>query len=357
MINVLIGPPGAGKSYEAVVYHVLPALLSGRQVVTNLPLNLDAIADQVPGGRDLVVKVEQSLENPKPFSSVDDYGSEWRGEGGVGPLYVIDECHKALPKGSTSRLVEEWYAEHRHEGADVLLITQGYGKISAAIRDMIQLVYRVRKATALGMQNRYIRKVQDGPRGEIVNEATRVYDPKHYKLYKSHTKTVGGVAEAGAKDVKPIWRHWSVLGACAVIPLGILGLVLAGSPFSVKAPDPQPVAQVKSYEYVPHNQRQSQPLPESRQTIVPEVKPDPVKHPFSGLGLHISAYLYSEAKEKTMYSISASQNGQRVFRMSDQDLVKAGYQVEFLTPCLIKLKFDKFEDYLTCDAPRQAVPL
>lgn len=356
MINILIGPPGAGKSYEAVVYHVLPALLSGRKVITNLPLQLDALSQVVPGYRELVQLIEQTLENPKPFGTIDDYGSDWRGEGGIGPLYVIDECHKPLPKGATSRLVEEWYAEHRHEGADVLLITQGYGKISAPIRDMIQLVYRVRKATALGMAGRYIRKVQDGPRGEVVNETTRVYDPKHYPLYKSHTKTMGGVSEEGAKDVKPIWQHWSVIGACAVIPLGILGLVMAGSPFSVDAPEPAPVAQVKPVAYVPHNLR-NQPLPESKETIVPEVKPEPVKHPYAGLGLHISGYLYSIDRDVDMYSIAASQNGQRVFRMTDTDLRDSGYEVTAVTPCLVRVKFDKFEDYITCDAPRQAVPL
>ncbi len=44
MINILIGPPGGGKSYEAVVHHVLPALANGRKVITNLPLQMNRIA-------------------------------------------------------------------------------------------------------------------------------------------------------------------------------------------------------------------------------------------------------------------------------------------------------------------------
>ncbi|MBI5918423.1 MAG: hypothetical protein HY849_03485 [Nitrosomonadales bacterium] len=43
MINLLLGPPGGGKSYEATVYHVLPALAKGRKIITNLPLDLDRI--------------------------------------------------------------------------------------------------------------------------------------------------------------------------------------------------------------------------------------------------------------------------------------------------------------------------
>ena len=359
MINLLLGPPGAGKSYEAVVFHVLPALLDGRKVITNLPLQVEAF--KACGVDTSLIELRQaSIENPKPFSSPDDYGSHWRDDNGRGPLYVVDECHKPLPKGMTLRLVEEWYAEHRHEGADCLLITQSYGKISQAIRDMVQIVYRVRKATALGSDKRYIRKVQDGLRGEVMNEGMRVYNPDRYALYKSHTKSNAAVSEAGAKDVKPIWKHWSVIGALAIIPIGlILVLSTAGGVFFPEPKQPQfvqakPVTGPDGSGYIPHNLRGKPPEPAS---AIPVPEPEKVNHPFSGLGLHISAYLHSEQTEKTLYSIAASQNGQRVFRMSDADLVKAGYKLEFLTPCLIKIIYDKFSDYLTCDAPRQAVPL
>jgi zona occludens toxin len=41
MINGLSGRPGSGKSYEAVVTHILPALQQGRKIVTNIPLNIE----------------------------------------------------------------------------------------------------------------------------------------------------------------------------------------------------------------------------------------------------------------------------------------------------------------------------
>ncbi|MBV1843592.1 zonular occludens toxin domain-containing protein, partial [Photobacterium ganghwense] len=41
MINLIVGRPGGGKSYEAVVFHIIPAIQNGRKVVTNLPLNID----------------------------------------------------------------------------------------------------------------------------------------------------------------------------------------------------------------------------------------------------------------------------------------------------------------------------
>ena len=44
MLYAMIGRPGGGKSYEAVVYHVLPALRKGRKVITNLPLIVEMFA-------------------------------------------------------------------------------------------------------------------------------------------------------------------------------------------------------------------------------------------------------------------------------------------------------------------------
>ncbi|MBO8364140.1 hypothetical protein ID035_05855 [Pseudomonas aeruginosa] len=41
MINLILGQPGGGKSHEAVVYHVVPALNQGRKVITNLALDMD----------------------------------------------------------------------------------------------------------------------------------------------------------------------------------------------------------------------------------------------------------------------------------------------------------------------------
>jgi zona occludens toxin len=367
MINLLLGPPGAGKSYEAVVFHILPALLSGRKVITNLPLNIPQF---VALGVDieLIELRVSSLENPKPFSAPDDYGSEWRGEGGIGPLYVIDECHKPLPKGMTLRLVEEWYAEHRHEGADCLLITQSYGKISQSVRDMVQVVYRVRKATALGSDKSYIRKVQDGLRGEVMNENIRRYNPDRFVLYQSHTKSMGGVLESKANDVKPIWKHWSMIGAAVMLPIGLVTVLYFGaemfwpsSAVPIAVADPIPVKR----EYVPHNLRTVQ-APEPvvvKSSVIEEIKPKVPDHPFIGLGLHIRGSVVSfvpldhpgQLPSKSFYLISASQNGQAVFEMTNQDMLAAGYTFKSLTPCLADISFGKFQKFITCNSPSQTM--
>ncbi len=43
MLQLQVGSPGSGKSYEATVYQILPALQSGRKVITNLPINIHVL--------------------------------------------------------------------------------------------------------------------------------------------------------------------------------------------------------------------------------------------------------------------------------------------------------------------------
>src|SRR5665811_568267 len=132
MINILLGGPGGGKSYEAVVYHVLPAIMRGRKVITNLPLNIaefealepgcsalielrqktlavkpDEIEDEGGGGlMGLLSKARAAKFVDRPFANIEDYATEWRHpEDGMGPLFVIDECHFCLPKFGTARAV------------------------------------------------------------------------------------------------------------------------------------------------------------------------------------------------------------------------------------------------------------
>ena len=195
MINLLIGPPGGGKSYEAVVFHILPALKDGRKVITNLPVNVEMFLALDPAFADLLEVLDFSRDgSSRPFSQICDYGDRWRHpDSGVGPLYIIDEAHEVLPAAKigcpgVDSLIADWFATHRHEYADVLIITQHYGRVSKEVTDRVQLVYRVKKAVALGRMNSYIRKVQDGLRGEVVDQQERHYEKQYFQLYTSHTR-------------------------------------------------------------------------------------------------------------------------------------------------------------------------
>ena len=157
-LNIIVGRPGSGKSYESVVYHVIPALKEGRKVVTNLPLNLehfkqvfgDDVLELIDIREDRFDKangVIKSLSRPEDFTQ-----EEWQNEKGQGPLFVIDECHFQFPKTGRGKQAHEslldcleYFSMHRHYGHDVLFMTQSLGKLNKDLRDMIEIQYAVSK--------------------------------------------------------------------------------------------------------------------------------------------------------------------------------------------------------------------
>lgn len=380
MINLLIGPPGGGKSYEAVVYHILPALQRGRKVITNLPLDLDRLAlidssyvglveirtstKAVEPEKDWAkaeslykrfgIAAKTEFFSPRPFANPEDYGDLWRHPDpniACGPFYVIDECHLSLPRTGTKRAVEEWFSLHRHETADVLLITQSYGKVSRPIIDLVQVCYRVKKATAFGSATKYVRKVQDGVRGEVVNTAIRTYEKRYFGLYKSHTR--GGGAELVAEDIVPIWKRWPFVGAAVMFVLAAVifassgaGPVVGSPPASAK---PSPAAVVAKR---PSSEGQGMPGPEKSPEKLPEQKKEAV-HPYAGRTLHVLGSLTGAGRRH--YVFTAAQNGQRVHDLTGGDLESLGYLVEPGTDCAVRISHGQWSQWIICDAPSVSV--
>lgn len=380
MINLLLGPSGGGKSFEAVVFHILPALRKGRKVITNLPLILEEIGKLNPKYLELIslrqnmvsVEVDKNSWNPfhrvwdkhkiktvhHPFANISDYGDTWRHPvNGSGPLYVIDECHKPLPAKKTSLEVEEWFAEHRHEFADVLLITQSAGKVSQAVLGNLQVVYRVKKATAFGSNDAYFRKVQDGLKGDVVNETMRKYKPEFFKFYKSHTRSDGAGSELAALDIVPFWKRWPVIGA-GVCFVGVLALIFSGhslNPMKSVQASTLPVSVVHPVSAVDLAAGlASRPAVISVAASGVSSLPKPLlsakkAHPFDGLTLHIVAYL--ESSTRWQYTFSVDQNGQPSFNLTQANLIKSGYTLERLSECSAKIHYPEtgFSFYAVCD--------
>lgn len=399
VINLLLGAPGGGKSYEAVAYHILPALSAGRKVITNLPLVLDAFPPEqrllleivtTSKGRPAPVRasaagffaslrgIEEEGDAPavvRPFSAVEDYGDPWRHpETGSGPLYVIDECHFALPRTGTRREVAEWFSMHRHEHADVLLITQSYGKVCKDIIDLVQVCYRVRKAVAFGTNNAYIRKVQDGVRGDVVNTSIRKYDKKFYKFYRSHTKSSQAGQELAATDIVPFWRRWPVIGfgVCMVV-LAILLTQVKGNPMDGNANAARIREKMAKGEPYTVTKTTTSPVVASAPAAVPAsalatgARKDEhaegatadagtqskAQHPFAGMGIHVAGWASNGTKGER-YVFQLSQNGVPVSTIYGDEFERAGYKVTAIAPCAAKIDYgNDVHFFARCDLPRQ----
>jgi len=226
MIYGIVGKPGGGKSYEAVVYHIIPSLSKGRKVITNLPLNVELLVKTFGEDvRDLIVVIDGKLNDfgstRRPFSNIEDYNDGWRNKDGQAALYVIDEAHLVLPTRGCNVPILEWYSMHRHLGIDIILITQNFRKLNRDVKDMIELTYSCQKNTAFGSPNSYTQKVRSGAAGETVNTSQRRYKDSYFPFYQSHTSSNKAVQEAYASDVKSIWKTWPFIGSLIMMLLSI----------------------------------------------------------------------------------------------------------------------------------------
>lgn len=383
MINILLGVSGSGKSYEANVFHILVALGKGRLVITNLPVVVEAYAAIDPSYRDLIVLrtkpqavrgnwrptreegafevVEGMNETPPPeqrvFGGVWDYFDTWRHPvHGFGPLYVIDEAQYALPVRETVRDVEEWFALHRHFNADVLLITQSYGKLSRAVIDNVQMVYRCRKNIALGAPSSYTRKVQDGVRGEVVNTAIRRYEAKYFKLYRSHTQG-GAVEEFNASDVRPLWKHWSFIGA-AICLLIVVGMLVFGKTkvnpigaFTEKPGEKKRLVKLGDpARSTPAALAASAPVRVALAASAPASAPTVIE-PYGGKSLHLVGHM-QKADGSEAWSFVLAQNGIGVAVLNGDELKAAGYTWKPLHQCAGELRYASTVRFVICDAPQ-----
>ena len=396
MINGIEGVPGSGKSYESVVFHILPALKSGRKVITNVPLQIDSFAAVDPSYRDLLelrrrpapirgtwdanrvdehgkgeafMPFEDGHTEPQDitvplFGTVWDYWSDWKHpKTGIGPLYVIDECHVGMPKigpdGRTPKAVIEWYKLHRHFNADVLLMTQSFRDMDQSIAKLLHMLIRVRKADIMGKKDEYIRKVHGGYRGALVEDSIRPYQAQFFPLYKSHTQG-NSVAESAASDVTPFIVKFRAM-ARAVYAATAIGAVWAWWPTDEPAkpakqvqvkperPSHAPTPPTKSAALVPVASGPVAPPAPVPAPVAPDPEPDPYPEPYGKHDLHVTGWL--QFGERSVHTFSVIMGTAHLATVSTRDLQRAGYTVEPLSECAVVLKFAKKVRTVVCDNP------
>lgn len=366
MINGLSGRPGAGKTYEAVVTHILPALKQGRKIVSNIPLNIDwfvsVLGEPV---RDLIVLVDGGFHaygQKRYFSKAEDFlkYDTWRNDSGQGVYFFVDECHLAMPQGSTDKALKEYLSMHRHYGHDIMLLTQNFRKVDRDIKDMVQNCYYCTKLSFLGRDEKYIVKVADGVSRNIITTHERQYDSKYYAAYQSHTKAEGGVIEAVAADVVKWHQRWTTKGTIICFVLALL-ILLAN--FSRDKPDHVSQAQQKLDSLKVNTQQQQATVTVQPSTVQTAPTPPPSdkslkNHPFSGIDLHIAGFYQDYDRRgnfKKILWFTVSRNGQVLSELTNADLALAGYVVEVMADCIAKITYGDFERFILCDTPTVGV--
>lgn len=408
MINLLEGVPGSGKSYEAVVYHVLPALKAGRKVITNLPLRLEVFRTLFPEFVHLIEvrrspmpaigKWDAEAANrgeqafivghfdakptgqtkdglpciPPPsdarlFASVWDFYTTWRGDDNIGPLYVIDECHVSFPKAKnrnkavfTPDEVIQWFKISRHFGADVLLMTQRMGALDDDIAGLAEFHIRVRKAAFLGKPDYYVRKVFAGYKGGETSSDLREYEKQFFPLYKSHTQGAT-VIEAQAQDVSPANLKWQRASRIFLL-VGILAMAWTGYKIffaeskpapakgglvaiPIKGGPPPSVAPVREYPATAQHAVYTPAMPVG--PPVPTKGPDPLET----RAVHMTGCMVKSATGERVCTLTVSQNGMPIFTTTNVELEAYGYTFKHIGDCAAHLSWSGEPRAVICDAP------
>ena len=384
MIHGISGKTGGGKSYEAVVRHIIPTVTEHkRKVVTNLPLNVDHFCS-VYGEycRELIEVVDGEFHNyggERPFSKKEHYlqYQDWKNEDGNRVYFFIDECHLALGAGNCNKEVKEFYSMHRHYGFDIMLITQEFRKVERDIRELVGNHYRAIKKSFAGQDDKYVLKVHDGhskTNTTVVATHEREYEKKYFKFYQSHTKSDQSIKEAAPSDVKKWYDNWFIKGSIVFFVVAGFLLFLGFQKQSDKAKakeltNASPVEAQFSNSPNGHNANQLQNhLPpellaqqEKAKRIIEEQEAQELankkNHPFSKVALHISGWAEYTDRKKIVknYYLAASQNGQYIFDLSLRDLILAGYTVIVKSSCVIEIAYNSYHDFITCDSPKVGV--
>lgn len=186
------GLPGSGKSYEALVSHIIPRLKEGRTVDAYIEgLNFVKIAELAE------ITLEECQDQLKQITreQVPAINEHVRDKS----LVIIDESQNFWPTGR-QRLPDpiiQFITEHRHRGLDVVLMGQNLNDVHSMWRNRIDKKFVFMKLDAVGQAKRYswtsykgsLRA--DGQRSRIEFEkltgGIRQYDPKYFGSYASTT--------------------------------------------------------------------------------------------------------------------------------------------------------------------------
>ena len=191
------GVPRAGKSYDAVKSHILPALKKGRRVYARLNgLDFPKIAAylKLPEERvrELLTHVNSGDVANTFVATQDPETRAWGIPDALkDSLVVIDEIHEfyTAGRGALPPAQEQFFALIGQNGGDVVIMTQSIKRLHAAIRARIERKNVFQKLTAVGKKAQYrvTYWVTTAPdKYEQVGGETKDYDPEIFPLYAGY---------------------------------------------------------------------------------------------------------------------------------------------------------------------------
>ena len=223
-VTAYVGEPGSGKTYEVVSEVIVPAIRSGRRVVTNIRgINADEIrayllVDLKVPESDLGSVVTFESDQIKPGFFYEETRTDTIVQ--PGDVVIIDECWRWFAKGTTIDpatftffRMHRQFVDGRGTSCDVVLISQSIQDIDRKVVVVVEKHFRMEKHKALGSKKRYTVEAFNGYKvtnNQRVAIMQRTYDPKFFPMYSSYAGKGGDEREVdGRMNIfrNPIFRY------------------------------------------------------------------------------------------------------------------------------------------------------
>jgi len=209
MIIGFAGTPGSGKTYEAVK-KITDNLMKGRVVYTNI----DGMSD--PECLEMIKCYcelsDLAITRQLHFLEEDQLADFWM-HIQPGCLVVLDEVQKVFSsrewQSAKNNQFASWASTHRHNGFDVVLISQNVERIDSAVRSLLEWTYVFRKVNFFGgaVQKKYLcySYAGDDTSGNPLKKQVRTYSQLVFRCYKSYVS--GDVKELGIMQHVNVLKH------------------------------------------------------------------------------------------------------------------------------------------------------
>lgn len=186
------GLPGSGKSYEALVKHIIPSLEKGRKVYARLNgFNYEKVSELTGRNVDELKELYTEVTEEQVHTVYEIVENDC--------LLVIDELQNFFPSGrqKLSDEMTQFIAEHRHRGMDIVCMGQALADCHTTWKRRIERKITFLKLSMVGLDNKYKWEMYqgsiNGQKGDVVfkkiKSGTEKYDSKYFGSYLSHQLT------------------------------------------------------------------------------------------------------------------------------------------------------------------------
>lgn len=313
------GLPGSGKSYEAAINQIIPALKKNRKVYAYIEgLNRVKFAQVTGLTLDQVTELLIPIEKEKVTTIQDHVEND--------SLVVIDELQDFFPtsKNQLDTGITEFITQHRHRGIDIVCMGQDHRDCHMLWKRRIDTLITFVKRDAVGMPNAYTWSTHKQTGGKFVKlrSGKGTYDSKYFGLYASHSDGVNSI-DAHVDDrtnvfKSSVFKFWIPVFALLMIYAiyylygylhGSSSKIVETTKIETKPLTPKPVS--KSFDPQPTPPKETPTTPETPKTVAVEYA-EFIERYLKEYRPRLAAMLVSKKTQRVFAKIDFYDNERRV---------------------------------------------